>query len=300
MAGSFTTVNLSQLPAPGVVETLDFETILAQMVADLVDRYPDFSALVETDPAFKVLEVCAYREILVRQRVNDAAKAVMLAFAMGPDLDQIGANFDVERLVITPANPDAIPPTPAVMESDEDFRARIQLSLEGITTAGSEGSYVFHALSADGDVKDAAAVSPAPGEVTVYVLSRTGDGTAGVDLLDAVEDALNAERVRPLTDQVTVMSAVIVPYTIEAELVMYPGPDSEVVRQAAEDAVRAYAEGVRRIGYDVTLSGLYAALHQPGVQRVNLTEPSATLVIEEGEASNCTAITVTVAVGTDV
>ncbi len=96
------------------------------------------------------------------------------------------------------------------------------------------------------------------------------------------------------------MSAAIVPYTIEAELVMYPGPDAEVVRQAAEDAVTAYAESVRRIGYDVTMSGLYAALHQPGVQRVNLTEPMATLAIDDGEASNCTAITVTIAAGTDV
>lgn len=300
MAGAFTTVNLSRLPAPNVVEALDFETILADMVADLRARDSVFSAIVESDPVYKVLEVAAYRELMIRQRVNDAAKAVMLAFAVGSDLDQIGANYNVGRLVVEPGDPNAVPPVEPTLEPDSDYRARIQLSLEGITTAGSEGSYVFHAMSADGQVKDAAATSPAPGQVTVYVLARTGDGTAGEALLDIVEAALNAESVRPLTDQVMVQSAAIVPYTIAAELVMYPGPDAEVVRKAAQDAVTAYAESVRRIGYDVSLSGLYAALHQSGVQRVNLTSPATSVVIGDGEASHCTSITVTVSESTDV
>lgn len=300
MAGAFTSIDLSRLPAPNVVEALDYETILAAMIADLIARDPTFTAMVESDPAYKILEVAAYRELLLRQRVNDAAKAVMLAFAVGSDLDQIGANFNVERLVIDAGDPDAIPPRLPVFEPDADFRARIQLALEGITTAGSEGSYVFHGLSADADVKDIQAVSPNPGEVLVYVLSRAGDGTASAGLLATVTAALNAESVRPLTDQVTVQSATIVPYAVTAELTIYPGPDPEVVRQAAEDAVTAYVESVRRIGYDVTLSGLYAALHQPGVQNVTLASPAASLVIGEGEAAACTAITVTTAGATNV
>ena len=300
MPGAFTTVNLSQLPAPNVIEALDFEAIFAAMLADLQARDPAFSALVESDPAFKILQVAAYRELLLRARVNDAARAVMLGFATGADLDHIGANFGVARLVTDPGNPDAIPPVAPTLESDADFRARIQLSPEGYTTAGSEGSYAFHALGADGAVKDAQAISPAPGDVLVYVLGRTGDGAAPPELLASVTAALNAERVRPMTDRVTVLSASIVPYTIEAELVMYPGPAPEVVLAAAQDAVSAYAEAQRRIGYDVTLSGLYAALHQPGVQRVNLAAPTATLVIGEGQASHCTSITVTAASATHV
>ena len=34
------TIDLSQLPAPGVVETLDFETILAERKATCVSLYP--------------------------------------------------------------------------------------------------------------------------------------------------------------------------------------------------------------------------------------------------------------------
>lgn len=300
MAGAFTVVDLSQLPAPNVVEPLDFETILGEMIQDLQSRDPDFTALVESDPAYKILEVCAYRELLMRQRVNEAAQAVMLAYATDSDLDQLGANVGVQRLTITPADDTTVPPTPAVMESDDDFRARIQLSPEGYTTAGSEGSYVFHGLGANSDVKDIQAISPTPGKVTVYVLSRTGDGTAPQETIDAVASTLNGETVRPLTDEVTVLSANIVDYTINAELTLYPGPDSGVVLQSAIDAVTAYAETQRRIGYDVTLSGLYHALHQPGVQNVTLTAPTASLVLSDGQASYCTSINVTVADETDV
>lgn len=304
MAGAFTVVNLSQLPAPNVVETLSFETILAEILADFYERMTatgqPFTALLESDPAYKLAECAAYREILVRQRINESAKAVMLAYATGADLDQLGANVNVGRLTITQEDDTTVPPTPAVMEADDDFRARIQLSPEAYTTAGSEGSYIFHALGADADIKDAQAISPTPGVVTVYVLSRTGNGTAPQTLLDKVDVTLNAETVRPMTDQVGVQAASIVGYQIKAELVLYPGPDANVVLQAAKDAVTTYAESVRRIGYDVTLSGIYAALHQPGVQTVNLISPATSLVIGDGQASHVTAINVTVAGNTDV
>lgn len=299
MAGAFTTVNLSQLPAPDVVEALDFETILSEMVANLQARDPAFSALVESDPAYKILEVAAYREVLLRQRVNDSAKAVMLAFATGSDLDQIGANRNVQRAVIDPGDPTVVPPILPTYESDDDFRTRIQLSPEGYTTAGSEGSYVFHGLGADPDVKDIQAVSPSPGVVDVYVLSRTGNGTASPSLLAAVDVVLNADEVRPLTDLVTVHSATIIPYTVQAELVLYAGPDANVVLQAAQAAVQSYTQSVQRIGYDVTLSGLYAALHQVGVQSVNLTSPLANVVTANGQAAYATSITLTIAGETD-
>lgn len=304
MAGSFTVVDLSQLPAPNVIEPLDFETILADILSDFQARMEvdgnEFTALVESDPAYKLAEVSAYRELLVRQRVNESAKAVMLAYATGADLDQLGANVNVERLTITPADSTTVPPTAAVMEADSDFRTRIQLSPEAYTTAGSEGSYTFHALGADADIKDVQPTSPTPGIVTVYVLSRNGDGTAAQSLLDIVNETLSAETVRPMTDQVNVLTASIVEYEITAELVMYPGPDSTVVLQSAIDAVTVYADSVHKIGYDVTLSGIFAALHQPGVQRVNLTSPTANISIGEGQASYATAISITVAGGTDV
>lgn len=100
MAGGFAAIDLSQLPAPDVVQSVDYEATLAAMLADLRARDPAFDALVESDPAYKLLEVAAYYKTLTDQRVNDGARAVMPSSAIGADLDQIAARYGVERLVI--------------------------------------------------------------------------------------------------------------------------------------------------------------------------------------------------------
>lgn len=291
MAGAFTAVDLAKLPFPDAVETLDFEVILAEMLADYQSRDPAFSALVESDPAYKVLEVAAYREVLLRQRVNEAVKAVTLAYANDADLDQIAARYNVQRLLIDAGNPDAIPPVAPTYESNDSLRRRVQLSFEGFSTAGPKGAYIFHALGADARVLDADAYGPpeTPGVVRVAVLSNIGDGTAPPDLLAAVNVALSANDIRPLTDDVVVESAAIVEYAVEAILTLYDGPDSEVVLLAARTELDAYTELNRKLGRNVTLSGLYHALHQEGVQNVDLISPPASVVTEWNESAYCTS-----------
>lgn len=294
MAGAFTAVDLSKLPFPAAVETLDYEAIVAAMLADYQARDPAFTALLESDPAYKVLEVAAFRELLIRQAANEDVKAVLLAFATGSDLDQVAARYNVQRLVLVPADDTTVPPTPAVMESDESLRRRVQLSFEGFSTAGPTGAYIFHALGADARVLDANAESPSPGQVEVAVLSNIGNGTAPADLLAAVNATLSANDVRPLTDQVLVKSAEIVPYSVTASLTVYAGPDSEVVLAAAKSALDAYVESSHRLGRDVTRSGLFAALHREGVQNVALTSPASDVVADWDQVTWCTSINVTI------
>ncbi|MDU4401673.1 MAG: baseplate J/gp47 family protein, partial [Citrobacter koseri] len=132
-----------------------------------------------------------------------------------------------------------------------------------------------------------------PGEVDVYVLSRTGDGTAGETLLDAVRSNLSADEVRPLTDFVTVKSAEIVRYAVTAKLEIPDGPDAQTVLKNATDVLRAYTILSHRIKAVVPLSAIYAALQQSGVVRVKLISPVADLEAEAGKAPWCTAINVT-------
>lgn len=289
----FTAINLAQVAPPDVIEPLDFEQILSEMLTELAERAPELDAQVESEPFMKVLEVCAYRELQLRARINDAARAVMLPYSTGTDLDNLGSLFGVERLLISPAVPTAVPPIAAVYESDSDFRYRIQLSLEGLSTAGPEGAYIFHALSADGQVLDASATSPSPGQVLITVLSRSGTGVPDAALLSTVLAKLSDESVRPLTDYVQVQAATIVQYQVTATLYFYAGPDREVIMANARAALEAYVNGQHRLGLDVTLSGIYAALHQPGVQRVDLASPTANLVVNRQSASYCTAINLT-------
>ncbi|WDE04689.1 baseplate J/gp47 family protein [Thalassomonas viridans] len=283
-------INLSLLPPPEIIESLDYEGILANMTADLKNRMPEFDAMVESDPVFKVLEVAAYRELLLRARINEASRAVMVAYAKGSDLDHLGALFGVERLVITPADPGANPPVPAVMESDERLRQRIPFSLEGYSTAGPSGAYKYHALAASTEVKDVAVSSPLPGEVHVAVLSTLGDGTPDEALLGQITDTLTHDDIRPLTDRVIVKPASIKPYQVAAELLFHSGPDKTLVAGQAREALTRYLDEEQTLGNEITQSGIFAALHQTGVKKVILQSPATDIAVAADEAAYCTDI----------
>ena len=294
MRTAFSQIDLTRLQPPDAVETLDFEAIHQGMLADLRRLMPEFSALTEADPAYKIIEVAAYREMILRARINAATRATMLAYARGTDLDQIAGNYAVTRLVRDPGNPNTIPPTPLVYETDDELRERVTLSLEGYSTAGARGAYEFHALSASGDVLDVGVRNLQPGTVGVSVLSRTGNGAPSAETLRAVQDALNAEDVRPLCDTVQVTGARVAEYRIEAVLTVYPGAGADEVQALATAAAQGYAQAQRRLGRDVTRSGIFAALHGAGVQNVRLVQPAQDVVIGWDQAAYCTAVAVTI------
>lgn len=293
-------IDLSQLPAPQIVDVPDFETLLAERKAAFVALYPvDEQAVVartlalESEPITKQLQESTYREVLLRQRINEAAQAVMVAYALGGDLEQLAANYNVKRLTVTPADTDAVPPVAAVMESDEALRLRVPAAFEGLSVAGPTAAYEFHARSADGRVADASATSPAPAEVVLTVLNREGDGTAGTDLLAVVEKALNSESVRPVADRLTVRSAEIIPYSVDATIFLYPGPEAEPVMAAAKASLQKYIASQTRLGRDIRRSALYAVLHVEGVQRVELASPLNDVVLDKTQAASCTQWNVT-------
>lgn len=287
-----TAIDLSKLPKPTVVEQILAADIRDAMLAAVAPALP---GLLPSDPTYKQIESGAYRETLLRQRVNEASLALMLAYAAGSDLDQLGALFNVVRLLLDAGNPAAIPPIAPSYERDAAFRLRIQQSFEGLSIAGPAGAYRFHALSADGDVQDVGVQSPNPCEVLITVLSRTGTGTAGAPLLAAVSAALNADAIRPIGDRVTVQSAAIVNYAVTAVLTLRADADSSLVLPAANAQLDAYVEAARLVGVPIALSALYAALHVEGVASVALSSPAAAVAVSAVQAAHCTAKTVTVA-----
>ncbi len=156
---------------------------------------------------------------------------------------------------------------------------------------------INYARSADPDVLDADAYGPEihgrPGEVDVYVLSRSADGVPSSALLDRVNAVLSEDDVRPLSDFVRVLPAELLHYDVIAELEIPPGPDAETVLQAAVRELTKYTAEMHRISAVVPLSGIYRALHQPGVTRVHLTKPAADIEGGTGAAPTCQLIKVT-------
>ena len=278
---NFTPIDLSKLPAPDVIETLDFETLLTNYINDFVARNPNYATLLESDPAIILMQVVAYREMLLRARINEAAKANMLAYATKGDLDNLAAFFGVERLED---------------ETDERLRKRTQLALEGFSTAGPVGAYIFHSLSASNEVKSVSVKSPNPGEVLVTILSNIGDGTVGQELIDTVLTKLNEDDIRPLTDLVSVQGAEIINYQVEAVITVYSGPSSAVVETEANDALQKFISDRHEIGRVIAISGIYDALHVDGVKKVELISPVADVETTNEQAPYCTNISISVVI----
>ncbi|PCE31153.1 baseplate J/gp47 family protein [Burkholderia ubonensis] len=290
-------IDLSSLPAPDALEALDFETLYARRKAALValwpaDERPEIAATValESEPLARLLQENCYRELVLRQRVNDAVRAVMLAFAKGSDLDQRAALFGIERLVVTPADlPNDIP---AVYEDDEALRRRVQLAPQGFSVAGPAAAYESKALAVDGRVLDAKATRPQPGDVLVTLLSRDGDGTADAALCRAVESALSAEDQRPLNDTVLARPAEIVRYRIRAKGYTRSPVGADVLIAQATKNARAYADKVRRLGVGVAESAIKGVCQAAGLSKTELIEPAGDLAIGPTQASYCVDVVI--------
>lgn len=266
------TVDLSALPAPPVLEELDFEQAYAEELAAFRLYMGDnWTAELESDPVVKLLELGVYRRIQNRARVNDGAKALLLAYAIDGDLDQLAGNVRLKRLVIQEENLNTVPPTPRVMESHDALRERVQLVYEGLTTAGPRNSYILHARNASALVADATAESPSPAEVVVTVLHLQGNGVAEQPLLDTVLKYLSDDDIRPVGDRLTVQSAEVIEYRIDAVLHMAgTGSENEAILAAAEQRLAGWVNPRRRLGVEVPRSAIDAQLHISGVGRVDL------------------------------
>ena len=264
--------DLASLPTPAVIETLSFETIFAALQTEFQSRYPDYSALLASDPAFKLLEVAAYREMLLRNRINAAAKASLLAFATGSDLDHLAAFYGVERLSGEP---------------DEALRLRTRQRIIGFANAGGAAHYRYWALSASPEVADVEVDSPQPGRVRISVLAKEGvqaDGTTVPDsVLDAVRMVVLRDDIRVLTDTIEVVPAELIPVTVNARLWLYPDAPLETV--AAIQAVFASTlAAYAGLGWDLTRSWIVGQLQRAGVHKVDVLSPTTDIRVVANQA----------------
>ncbi|ELY5698036.1 baseplate assembly protein [Acinetobacter baumannii] len=296
-------VDFSQLPPPDLIKVLDYEQILAQRKARFISLYPPeeqpyWTEVLtrESEPVTKILQENAYLELLTSNQRNQDARALLLAFSTGSDLDHIAVSYyGVTRLVITPANPNTVPPTSAVMESDEDLKERCLLSLSGFNTAGASNAYKFFSKSADGRVADASIISHEdnPCFLDVYITQHDSDDfSASQELIDKVQKALDPEDVRPVGDRPTVHSSTPVTYQIQARLYISQTAENVMLLSVAQERLQKYVKNSKKIGQSIRLSAIYAALHVDGVSRVEILNPTSDIVISKSQHAFCTGVDV--------
>lgn len=277
-------IDIDALDLPQVIEPLDYEGVKSDMVRDLSLRWPEWSAILESDPAMKLIEVFAYREILLRARINAAAKACFLATATGTNLDNIAANFNVAR---------------KAGEDDAALRKRVLLRFEAMSTAGARNAYIYWAMTVD-EVADCSITSPTPGLVHVHILARNDDTTAEFDsnLRDKVFSVLSAEDVRPLTDTVEVYTAERVKFSVNITCTVNATLLADEVLTAAKASVQAYIDAKRLVGAAISYSAICAAAMIEGVKDVDVElipastgkPQTANIVCNAAQAPLCTVV----------
>ncbi|MBB1649329.1 baseplate J/gp47 family protein [Delftia sp. UME58] len=261
---------LDALPPPGVVETLDFERILDAHRADLLARHPEAAEVLalESEPLNKLLQAHAYRELLYRARVNDAARAHLLAFAMGGDLDHLAAQYGVTR---------------QAGETDDRLRTRLQLRIAALAGQGTREHYEFHAITASPLVRAVRASQAAPGSVLVMLWIT--DQAQAQAVRQLVSEALNADNARMLGVPVNV--AVAVPRTIDitARITRTRTAPAGLLQQLQARLQAAFA-GMASLDGSVARSYITTLLHVDGVHAVDYpdnTRPAPITPIAAGE-----------------
>lgn len=286
---AFALVDFTALPAPDIVETPTFLQIRRELVEKFVSLKPEYRLLLESDPVAKVIEVWAYREMILRERINSAARANLLALASGTDLDHLAAFYGVERMIVAAADPSTIPPTPAIYENDESLRFRTQTRILAWANAGGVDHYKYWAMTASPDVLDAAVYSPdhpngynMGGHVAISVLGRAGNHIPSLDTLTAVRNVVTAPNVKVVTDIVTVEPAVMRTIDLTVHVYLMPRTPISVFNALPVRLLDAF-NAQQRLGWDVTRSWLFQKLHVDGVHSIDILAPTANIVVPPNE-----------------
>jgi len=273
-------IDLSKLPPPAVVEVLDFEALVTAHKQDLLQRQPSAANVLAlpSEPLVKQVEAFAYREMLLRGRINDAARANLLAFATGTDLDHKGAFYNLARL-------------PG--EADERYRSRIQLRIAALAGNGTAEQYRLLALSASANVRDANVTSSTPG--TIAVVLWLIDASQAQTTSAAVLAAMNAPNARPLGVPVSVAVSRPVALNVTATLWREASAPADIVTQIKARFIAAIAS-YASLGRSVPLSWVTAQLQQPGIARVEFPiagQPASNTALAADEYAIAGAINLT-------
>ena len=320
----------NQLAEPAIVTVEAFEDLLAEFKTFVVEyvgaRAPESATKLvvslenESELLTLALEAFCVRLQTHERKYNARIKQMLAWWATGTNLDARLADMGLERQLLAPGDPAAFPPIDPVYESDDDARLRYYLAPHA-PAAGSRMQYrreiftlgerpvvkvettaagvvtVTYTFDPDGyvaQVKDGNGRRTVPGEVTVTVLSREGDGTPSQALLDGVRQHFARPDVRPETDLVTVQAAQIKNYKIRVIAKINPGPDSGLTKVAAQQQLQAYADACHRLEGRVDPSWIDYTLHSAGAVQLQILEPVAPIVTSAFQAPYCTGVEVEV------
>ncbi len=263
-------INLDNVPLPKAVETLSIQGLLDESIAEINRMDNSFSEALQSEgePVRILLQAMAYREFLIRQRINDSAEAVFLATATGTDLDNLAAFWGLQRRTVTSGST-------MRLENDSDFRTRVVQSSAALSVAGSQSSYEALATASNDLIFRSSARRTAPGAVTVTLLPYI-DQESSVITSEIQSQVLQYLQERsPMTDTITVEVASIVDVQVTAAITLYAGPDSGAVETQIKANLQNLAQDRYAIGQSLPANIIIGSMYIQGVTNtITLSAPA--------------------------
>jgi phage-related baseplate assembly protein len=159
-------------------------------------------------------------------------------------------------------------------ESDDHFRARVWMAPESFSCAGPEGAYEYWAASANPLISDVSVWSNPPnaGKVYIYPLMEQGRFPTQAEI-DQIYAICNADKIRPLTDQVFVQAPLVQTYTPSVKF-WIKKEDSAFVTDIQNAVTQAYVDykywQATKIGRDINPSRCDQMMVDAGAKRTDI------------------------------
>lgn len=333
----FSVIRPDLLPTMQVLQSIDTEALISTRMQKLIQIWashdPPNAAQydvgnLEFDPLRINQELNAYFELLVRDRVNQAARAVTLAFATGSDLDAIASRYPggVPRKTANATDPSLLWTGAGTQEPDNLYQQRVWLSPNILSLAGPGQavyeSYVYWALTAPMPVGQLPI-----GNATQYTIPYTGNVfvpilpyqplntiwvqnqhntnqwtltpgavvTATQQQIAAVYQYIAAPYMgrMGLTDVLSVLPAKVVNTTINADIYLFPSVDPPTLMGEICTAVGNLIVALNWLGADLTMLALEGAFAQAGVYNTVIHSPTADVIVGLDTVINIQSATLT-------
>ena len=280
------------LPVPQAILPLDYNTLVAQWLAQFVQLYPAYNVGgLESDPGVIIAEAMSYQRLLDRAAINDAYSGLRLALATGANLDGLSADRGVVRLTYVPATATA----PAIMEGDMSLLLRTWLKMQTWGSGTPLGVEYWARTLGLQNLADANVIDyPGQGRMTAVLLPVPGlsddDTTA---LLSTVSAGLMARSRRPGSVYIDTVAAEIVTVNYAGTLQIRRGASSATVQASAINGLTAYMATRRQIGAIVPISAITASQYGNNVVNVIPTSPTADVAVSGLQASELGTVNIT-------
>lgn len=180
-------------------------------------------------------------------------------------------------------------------ETDKAYAIRMFGVTDSYSNAGSYGAYAFFAQSADPSISQVTVSGPeeglAPGNVKIAVLCQNG-AMPNSSVLSSVYNTVNADTIRDLCANVSVIAPTGVPFTVNVSYYIPAANANNVVaiQNSVDQAVGQFVSNVTQsMNTNIDPSVLTQLMVDGGGVRVSMTQPSAFTKIGKSQIGVITA-----------